>query len=547
MAAEREVALQRHAHRRLVVHHQNAERVGHRAHGWRRLRLTARARRDDRQLDQEARASLARVLRPDATLVLAHDAEGDREPEPRPRAGGLGGEERVEDALEQVGRDARPRVLHLDPDHVARAERPHRQALLVALRALHRLLGVGDQVQEHLLELVRVRHRFGDLLVVVPHHVDSPHPELVAPELQRVVQHLIDRGRGPLRLVLAREGQEVLHDAGGAPRLGVDHLGRRALVRPEALLGEQQLGERRDPGERVVQLVRHAGDELPDRGHLLRLDELLLQHRLVRHVADDAEHLLVHLRRRVGDLDRADLAVFAVEGGLEQAGLAGQRLLEVGQRLGELVVAEHRGEPLTHQLLAAVGRDDLGGVVDRREPAVGVERHDGVRRRLEQIAVAGLRAGQRLLRAVLLRDVPQRGHRAEQLALHHEGGGGDGHDALFPRARDDPGLEALFLARERAPLALGHVLALARGDEVVDRGARKVVERPAEQLGGGAVGGEDAAIAARHDDRVGQGGHEVRRHPQQVEAGPLRLGLRRRGIRPRPPGARSAPALAHGA
>src|SRR5437764_15283396 len=48
-------------------------------------------------------------------------------------------------------------------------------------------------------------------------------------------------------------------------------------MRREPLLAEQRLRERRDAGQRVVKLVRHAGHELPDGGHLLRLDELLLK------------------------------------------------------------------------------------------------------------------------------------------------------------------------------------------------------------------------------------------------------------------------------
>src|SRR5689334_23627902 len=106
--------------------------------------------------------------------------------------------------------------------------------------------------------------------------------------------------------MLAREGQQILYDAAGATRFAVDRLRRRALIGREALLGEEQLGERGDTGQRVVELVRYAGNELPDRRHFLRLDELLLQHLLVGDVADETEHFLILLRRRVRDRDRAD-------------------------------------------------------------------------------------------------------------------------------------------------------------------------------------------------------------------------------------------------
>src|SRR5206468_8046296 len=158
VAPTREIALQRDPHRGLVVDDQDVQAIG----DWDRGRhggvVAGGARGDDRQLDHEA-GTLGRVFRPDAPLVLAYDAERDREPEARARAGGFGGEEGIEDALEEVGRDPGAGVFDVDTEHVARAPRAHREPLLVALRALHRLLGVGDQVQEYLLQLVRVRHR----------------------------------------------------------------------------------------------------------------------------------------------------------------------------------------------------------------------------------------------------------------------------------------------------------------------------------------------------------------------------------------------------
>src|SRR5207244_1848285 len=243
--------------------------------------------------------------------------------------------------------------------------------------------------------------------------------------------------------------------------------------------------------------------------------------------------------------DRPDIAVLAVEARLEQPGLACERLLEVGQRLGELVVWEHRREPLAHQLFAAVARDNLGGVVERGEAAVGVEGCDRVGRRLEQVAVARLRAGEGLLRPLLLGDVAQRRDRAEQLPLEHQRRGGHGDDAFLTVRPHDLGFVVLLLAFERTALARGHVLTLGRRDDVVDRRAGKVIERAAEQHGRRAVGGEHAAVDAGHDHGVGEGGHDLRGHPRWVERRALRgcLGRWRRGTEP--PGRRSAPALTH--
>jgi hypothetical protein len=76
--------------------------------------------------------------------------------------------------------------------------------------------------------------------------------------------------------VLPRERQQVVDDSRRSLRLARDHVHRVPLVRRDGTVGEQQLRERRDTRQRVVQLVRDAAHELPDRGHLLGLDQLLL-------------------------------------------------------------------------------------------------------------------------------------------------------------------------------------------------------------------------------------------------------------------------------
>src|SRR5690606_4024144 len=68
-----------------------------------------------RQHDAERRALPRRAVHVDAAMVLVDDAVGDRQAQPGAAADRLGGEERVEDALLQVGRDAAAAVLELDP------------------------------------------------------------------------------------------------------------------------------------------------------------------------------------------------------------------------------------------------------------------------------------------------------------------------------------------------------------------------------------------------------------------------------------------------
>ena len=355
--------------------------------------------------------------------------------------------------------------------------RAHGEQMRWALHLLHRVLGVGEHVEEHLLQLVRVGHGVRDRLVVLAAHLDASHPQLVHPELQRVVDHPVD-ARGPLLdLVLPGEREQVLHDPRSAARFGVDRLDGLALVRGRALLGQQQLGERGDPRQGIVQLVGHPRDQLADRRHLLGLNQLLLNQLLVGDVADQAQHLFVPLRARVGDLDGPRLPVLAEKAGLEEPRVPRQRHLEMSQGLGEVVVGDHRREPLAHELLAEVAGDALRRVVHGGEPPVRIERHDGVGSGFEQVAVARLGTGQRLLRPFLVGDVPDRGDRADQLPVQPERGVRHRHLPELARGRYHGGLVALWLAAERLLLPGGNVRALARSHDVVHGEVGQLVER----------------------------------------------------------------------
>ena len=139
---------------------------------------------------------------------------------------------------------------------------------MMAVPLLHRLFGIRDEVQEHLLQLVRIGHGVRQRFIVFTPHVNAAHPELVAAQLQRVVEDLVNRRRDLFGFVLARKRQQVLNDAAGPPRFAVDRFRRGPLVGGKPLFGEQQLGERRNAGERVIELVRDARDQLSDRRHL---------------------------------------------------------------------------------------------------------------------------------------------------------------------------------------------------------------------------------------------------------------------------------------
>src|SRR2546423_11725917 len=198
--------------------------------------------------------------------MLPDDAKRDRQPQAGARAGRLGREEGVENPLDQICRNPAPRILDLDAHGVTATPRADGEAVVVAVALFHRLFGVGDEVEEYLLELVRIRHRVRQRLVVFAAHVDAADPQLVAAELERIIQYLVQGGRHLLGFVLPRERQKVLHDAAGAPRLAVNRLRGGTLVGWGTFFGEQELRGGRDGRERAGELVRDPPDPPPRRG-----------------------------------------------------------------------------------------------------------------------------------------------------------------------------------------------------------------------------------------------------------------------------------------
>ena len=136
--------------------------------------------------------------------------------------------------------------------------------------------GVQGQVEQHLLELTAVdvneRQAFGNVRL----ELDSAGAQGVGLEREDALDEGSDRGRVALRGPLASEVEEVLDDPPRPVRLLDKELRVVAHVVGQAVVALQQLAEGDDRGKWIVQLVRDAGNELADRLHLLRLQQLRL-------------------------------------------------------------------------------------------------------------------------------------------------------------------------------------------------------------------------------------------------------------------------------
>ena len=136
---------------------------------------------------------------------------------------------------------------------------------------------VREEVQEHLLELVRVRRDLPQRRLELG---DDPHAlerEVGILELQRAPDDLVDVDGAPLRRTLPRECQQLADDPRGPAALALDRAGALPRRVGERVVGAEQLGRHQDRRQRVVELVGDAGQQRAERFQLVGLDELVLR------------------------------------------------------------------------------------------------------------------------------------------------------------------------------------------------------------------------------------------------------------------------------
>ena len=106
-------------------------------------------------------------------------------------------------------------------------------------------------------------------------HRDVGEALFVGAQREGFAHHLVHVDHRARRLALASEREQVADDAGGAFGFGEDGLEPAAHRLFERALREP-FGPAEDRRERVVQLVRDAGDRLPERRHFLGLQQLVV-------------------------------------------------------------------------------------------------------------------------------------------------------------------------------------------------------------------------------------------------------------------------------
>ena len=329
------------------------------------------------------------------------DAAHQCEPEPGALALGLGGEERIEDAAQDLRRNPGTAVRDLDPHESVRCLVAGHQTQPPGRRCvLDRLARVRDEVHHDLLQLVSVGPDQRQALLGVEFHLDVGDAKLEGQKLHGVAQEVIQRHVAALGRMAPGHRQEAPDDPYAALRGLPDVLDPRAGDGIAAGGGEQpDLSE--NDRERAVELVRDAREQVPHRRQLFGLEQLMralldlpLQRLvLAPEVAVQEAHLdeIAHAQQELGlleglrdevagsGLERRALALAGHVGGQDQ-----HRQIELGPALLEPLEnldaveqghAEVQHDEVGKEVVAAL--DDRAGVGDAEE--IGVA---GVRQQL---------------------------------------------------------------------------------------------------------------------------------------------------------------------
>ncbi len=230
-----------------------------------------------------------------------------REPEAAADADLLGGEERIEHALEDLGADAAARIRDFENQVFARRDRADRsRARRLEAHALerhpqqsalrHGLHGIAGEVHHDLVHLRRIAQHCRAPGAQVGAHANASR-QVARQEIERFAHHRLDVHGDALAHPAAAEGQDAV-DQGAAPFAG-GHDAVEIALQPRAFLRAalRHLAVAEDGAEDVVEIVRDATGERAHRLEPLRaaqlplhLSQLLLGVPALGHVLHEAHH-----------------------------------------------------------------------------------------------------------------------------------------------------------------------------------------------------------------------------------------------------------------
>ena len=176
-----------------------------------------------------------------------------------------------------------------------------------------------------------------------------------------------------------------------------------------------------DVGQRVVDLVRHAGAEQPDRGQLVGPRQHGAHPLAFGLVADRPDELQLagQLDRVERQFEREGLAILPeplhLHGLADDPGVVGLQVARESLVVGLAEPVGHeRGQGLAEDLVGRPAEGPRGGGVVQHDPPVPIGDDDRVEAPLGQLAIAGLRLGQGAVLRLQVEGAP--GLRLDELA-----------------------------------------------------------------------------------------------------------------------------------
>src|SRR5207253_3256895 len=131
--------------------------------------------------------------------------------------------------------------------------------------------------EEYLMEEQRVARHARQLFVIVSHDFDADRTVCRRPQRQYLLQDDVQAHRPAHETAGSREDEQVPYDLRRAIRFTINRADLAAQLFGKRSCRPQELEVAEDALQRVVQLVRDAGDELAERRQLFALRQALPQ------------------------------------------------------------------------------------------------------------------------------------------------------------------------------------------------------------------------------------------------------------------------------
>src|SRR5215469_4469666 len=157
-------------------------------------------------------------------------------------------------------------------------------------RLLYGIVSVVQDIQEDLLQLMRISQRDGKIFLITLAKLDAVIREVIRPKPQRLAHDRVHLNRLALRRHLPRKTEQVVYNDARALRLLKDDAQFLFSSVRNSWVLEQQVGEPHDRSQWIVYFVRDAGDQLTQSGHFFGAHQLRLQVHGIGNIGHDNDN-----------------------------------------------------------------------------------------------------------------------------------------------------------------------------------------------------------------------------------------------------------------